>query len=50
MTHIFQGHLPEGEKYKNTKVFIELQQLLPKIPEFYNKMLKKTEHIQGNRR
>lgn len=45
MTHIFQGHLPEGEKYKNTKVFAELQDFLPRIPAFYANILKKTEHL-----
>ena len=45
MTHIFQGHLPEGEKYKNEKVFGELQTLIPRIPEFYDNILSKSSHI-----
>ena len=39
MTHIFQGHLPEGLKYKNEKILDQLENFLPKIDEFYQKNL-----------
>ena len=37
MSNIFQGVLPEGEKYKNESIASDLKHFLPKIPFFYEK-------------
>lgn len=39
ITQIFQGHLPEGDKYKSEKLLKDLEVLLPRIPNFYDKIL-----------
>ena len=35
MTNIFQGALPEGDKYKNESITSDLKKFIPKIPLFY---------------
>lgn len=47
ITQIFQGHMPEGEKYKNEKLLRELDCFPPQIRNFYDKiMLKGSCHFE----
>ena len=43
MSNLFQGHLPEGHKYKNEKLFEELGDLAARVPAFYRSLLSKTD-------
>lgn len=41
MTQVFQGYMPEGDKYKNEQLQ-NIDAYLPKIPVFYDKILIKS--------
>lgn len=41
MSNIFQGNMPEGDKYKNEKIMGELSKYLKEIPAFYKHIIER---------